>query len=204
MRSRRFLVGAMAALVGGLAPAQGPTRGTGLVVVGRIEAVRALELGPCPDDPDRDEGTEARGRVAALTCGSFLVVEVRPQEFLRGARRDRLEIRFPRVPDERELAGAHAVAFLERRGDELWVAEGRAGLVTSAEPFPESGIDRLRTALAVRAAGSEGDASGPPDDAPRTGPFELAGNTPVLDIIAPELVASDRSAVVDPLAKDAA
>jgi hypothetical protein len=41
-------------------------------------------------------------------------------------------------------------------------------------------------------------------DAPLTGPFELAATTPVLDIIAPELVAADRSAVVDPLAKGAA
>ncbi len=43
-----------------------------------------------------------------------------------------------------------------------------------------------------------------PDDAPRTGPVELAATTPVLDIIAPELVASDRTAVADQLAKDAA
>jgi hypothetical protein len=41
-------------------------------------------------------------------------------------------------------------------------------------------------------------------DAPLTGPVELDAATPVLDIIAPELVASDRSAVVDPLAKGAA
>lgn len=38
------------------------------------------------------------------------------------------------------------------------------------------------------------------DDAPRTGPFELAATTPVLDIIAPELVASDRGEVKDPVA----
>jgi hypothetical protein len=37
-------------------------------------------------------------------------------------------------------------------------------------------------------------------DSPRTGPFELDAATPVLDIIAPELVASDRSAVKDPVA----
>lgn len=41
-------------------------------------------------------------------------------------------------------------------------------------------------------------------DAPLTGPFELDAETPVVDIIAPELVASDRSAVSDPLAKGAA
>lgn len=38
------------------------------------------------------------------------------------------------------------------------------------------------------------------DDAPRTGPVELAATTPVLDIIAPELVASDRGEVKDPVA----
>lgn len=37
-------------------------------------------------------------------------------------------------------------------------------------------------------------------DAPLTGPFELDAATPVLDIIALELVAVDRSAVKDPVA----
>jgi hypothetical protein len=37
-------------------------------------------------------------------------------------------------------------------------------------------------------------------DAPLTGPFEIDAATPVVDIIAPELVAADRSAVKDPVA----
>jgi hypothetical protein len=37
-------------------------------------------------------------------------------------------------------------------------------------------------------------------DAPRNGPFEIDAATPVVDIIAPELVAADRSAVKDPVA----
>jgi hypothetical protein len=41
-------------------------------------------------------------------------------------------------------------------------------------------------------------------DAPLTGPFELDAATPVLDIIAPELVVADRAEVSDPLARGAA
>lgn len=37
-------------------------------------------------------------------------------------------------------------------------------------------------------------------DAPLTGPFELDAATPALDIIAPELSASDRAEVKDPVA----
>jgi hypothetical protein len=41
-------------------------------------------------------------------------------------------------------------------------------------------------------------------DAALTGPFELDAATPVVDIIAPELVAADRTEVKDPLARGAA
>jgi hypothetical protein len=41
-------------------------------------------------------------------------------------------------------------------------------------------------------------------DAPLTGPFELDAATPVLDIIAPEMVVADRAEVKDPLARGAA
>jgi hypothetical protein len=41
-------------------------------------------------------------------------------------------------------------------------------------------------------------------DAPLTGPFEFDAATPVVDIIAPELVVADRAEVKDPLARGAA
>jgi TonB family protein len=138
------------ALVATLAPC-GPSlraetidHGTAIVALGWIEGIRAVELEPCPEEPAGEQGV--------AECGSFLVAEVRASEFLRGRRTERLTVRFPRLPEERELAGSHAALFLEKRGDVLWVAEGRAGLVTSREPFVPSAVDRLRMALALEPA----------------------------------------------------
>jgi hypothetical protein len=112
------------------------------VVLGRIEEVRAEELPPCPE-------AEADAQAVQSRCGPVLVAEVRPTEFLRGQRQERLTVRFPRLLEERELAGTHAALFLEKHGEWLWIAEGRAGLVASREPFVALGVDRLRLALAL-------------------------------------------------------
>lgn len=140
---RPIVLGAVLALVALPSRAELVDHGTDLVVLGSIDTVRALELPPCPEDQEQDP------LATPTTCGPVLEAEVRPEEFLRGRRGERLTVRFPRLPEERELAGMHAALFLERHQDALWVAEGRSGLVTSREPFIASGIDRLRLALAL-------------------------------------------------------
>lgn len=102
------------------------TGGTSVVVLGRIGSVRAMELEP-----------------------GFLVATVHAEEFLRGAPRDVLEVHLPAGADDQRLAGRHAVLFLEPHEGRLWVAQGRAGLLTSKSAFPAALLDRLRTALAM-------------------------------------------------------
>jgi TonB family protein len=157
------LVLAVLVLASSPAAAEGIDRGTNIVVLGTIDAVRAVELPPCPEDAAEED--EAAG---PTRCGSILVAEVRPQEFLRGSRRERLTVRFPRRAEDPELAGLQAALFLERHGDELWVAGGRAGLVTARDPFPPAAVDRLRLALALEPlTARQEDTHDPAPDAPR-------------------------------------
>lgn len=186
--SGRMIAVAMAVLAAAApAPADVLTHGTDLVVLGRIDSVRALELEPCPEDDDPP---------TAPRCGSILVADVRAEQFLRGSRRDRLEVYFPRRDDDPELAGMRAALFLEKHGGELWVAEGRTGLVVSREAFVELAIDRLRVALAMAPDPEREEKDGPSADLPQVEErIHLAGTE---DVSLPTVIKSVKPVYPDP------